>query len=555
MEISGSPVPPDHLDVKVSLILACASLAAVNLDAAKAQELGIASINIDAFARDLWRKAMVLTTHLDLDSDCSTTCLEAVMSALPKTQPSLADSHANSTTTRASDSILLLRVVAIKLLLLLAARSFAAPSEYLKLHLDTISSAVDASLDSPGDDDMPLEEREWRWQLWSYLCVLDWTSPGIYHNGSYFIRPEMHSEPPSMVPRLPDDGKPTPPAEKDHWERLSQTGYFLKYALALACLSRKAEDCIIRPGPISPVQAAELCSELDALEHKLSFYQLLGAGAGRGGESSGPNHSVSGSVSGGGTGGGTCNGSGGSPGLDEHRVSLQDALQVQHVHLGLELGLIRFKVFRHEAFHLMHDATTSGQLRMMCMDACMDACTFVLSQCIYIGGTNQGAEGMQSTMTMDLANGANCGEKRPYPRVFRRVIQPASSAALVGQVLLHASQSADGLGLLIPPDTHTTNTPVPVSHAGTNSSINGNNSATDFLSPCAMERSMRNFGLQHCSANDNGNGGGASWTGRFRPEKVSILEWHVNTVITELEALRSTSALARNKLTLHRQCM
>ena len=30
----------------------------------------------------------------------------------------------------------------------------------------------------------------------------------------------------------------------------------------------------------------------------------------------------------------------------------------------------------------------------------------------------------------------------------------------------------------------------------------------------------------------NGNGG-ASWTGGFGREKVSILQWHVNTVTTE----------------------
>ena len=53
MEDRGSPVYFDCFGVKVSLILACASLAAVNLDAVKAQELGIAGIDIDAFARDL----------------------------------------------------------------------------------------------------------------------------------------------------------------------------------------------------------------------------------------------------------------------------------------------------------------------------------------------------------------------------------------------------------------------------------------------------------------------------------------------------------------------
>ena len=68
MENCGSSVSLDHFDVKVSLILAWANLAAVNLDAVKAQELDIARIDIDAFARDLWRKARSLITHLDLDS-------------------------------------------------------------------------------------------------------------------------------------------------------------------------------------------------------------------------------------------------------------------------------------------------------------------------------------------------------------------------------------------------------------------------------------------------------------------------------------------------------
>lgn len=553
MENCGSPVFLEHFDVKVSLILAWASLAAVNLDAVKAQELGIAGINIDAFARDLWRKARSLITHLDLDS--FTTGSEAGISALPKAQPSLADSSASFQQTGSAltcASVLLLRVVAIKILLLLAARSFAAPSEYLKLHLDTISSAVEASLDSPWDDDVPFEEREWRWQLWSFLCVLDWTSPGIYHNGSYFIRPEMHSDPPSKVPGVPDDGTHSPTMDTEHLERLSQTRHFLDYALALASLSRRAEDCIIRPGPISPAQAAELCSELDALDNKLSFYQLLGGGAGRGGEGTGTNNSVSGSVSGGG--GGRVNGSGSSHSHTsaEHRVSPHRALQVQNVHLGLELGLIRFRLFRHEAFHLMHDATTSGPLRMMCMDACMDACVLVLSHCRNIGmgvphtGDLGGAEGMRSVVT-DLASGGVNGEKAPSPAgTFRRVIQPASSAALVGQVLSHASQSADGLGLLIP-DKHT-HTAGPMSRAGINS-FAGGISTSDFYS--YAERSMESFAPHHFA---NGSGG-AAWTGRFGREKVSILQWHVNTVVTGLEALQSTSPLARYKLALHRQCM
>ncbi|MCJ1475048.1 hypothetical protein MMC13_003708 [Lambiella insularis] len=328
MENCGSPGPLNHFDVKVSLILAWASLAVVNLDTVKAQELGSTRINIDAFARDLWRKARSLITHFD--SDSLTPGFKASMSALPRSQPFLTGSHADFQQTGSISigaSTLLLRVVAIKILLLLAARSFAAPSEYLKLHLDTVSSAVEASLDSPWDKDVPLEDREWRWQLWSFLCVLDWTSPGIYHNGSYFIRPEMHSDPPSKVPGIPDDGTHSPTMGTEQLERLSQTRYFLKYSLALANLSRRAEDCIIRLGPISPAQAAELCSELDALDNKLSFYQLLGGGARRGGEGSDPSNSVSGSASG----GGRDSGSGSSHTSNEHRVSLQEALQVQNV--------------------------------------------------------------------------------------------------------------------------------------------------------------------------------------------------------------------------------
>ncbi|MCJ1387249.1 hypothetical protein MMC18_000089 [Xylographa bjoerkii] len=546
MENCGSPVSVEDFGIKVLLILAWASLAVVNLDAVKAQELGIAPVNIDAFARDLWRKARSLIRHLDLDP--FTTGLDVGMSALPGAQPFLTNSHTNSQQPGfASDcaSILLLKVVAVKILLLLAARSFAAPSEYLKLHLDTISSAVEASLDSPWDDDVPLEEREWRWQLWSFLCVLDWTSPGIYHNGSYFIRPEMHSDPPSKVPGIPDDGTHTPTMETEHLERLSQTRYFLEYAVALANLSRRAEDCIVRPGPISPARAAELCSELDVLDNKLSFYQLLGGGAGRGGEGGGPNNSVSGSVGG----GGRCNGSGSSHTSNELQGSLQRALQVQNVHLSLELGLIRFKLFRHEAFHLMHDATTSGSLRMMCIDTCMDACILVLSQCRNIGMgfshmANLGAEGMRS-MGPDSASGDN-GGKRPSLGTFRRLIQPASSAALVGQVLLQASRSADGLGLLIS-DKHTS-TPSLMSRAGNNSSTSGN-STGDIYS--YAERSMESFTPYHFAS---GNGGG-SWAGRFGREKVSILQWHVDTVMTELEALQSTSPLARYKLALYRQCM
>ena len=537
----GSPVPPDQLDVKVSLILACASLAAVNLDTAKAQELGVAHINIDGFARDLWRKSRSLIKHLDLDS-FTTPSFEASASALPRLQSSLVCSHtyvqrAGPASTCAPT--LPLRVVAIKVLLLLAARSFAAPSEYLKLHLDTISTAVEASLDSPLGDDMPLEERELRWQLWSSLCVLDWTSPGIYHNGSYFIRAEMQSEPPSRVPGVPDDRSHVFPAETGHLERLNQTRYFFEHALALASLSRKAEDCIIRPSPISPAQATELCSELDALDNKLTFYQLLGAGARRGGEGSDPTQSVSGSA--GGERGRIKASGNNSHASNQHRVPLPEALQVQTSHLTLELALIRFKLFRHEAFHLMHDAATSGPLRTMCMDACMDACIAVLSQ-----WRNSGVEvphrrnrGKQSD---HLASHAS------FPGPFRRVIQPASSAALVGQVLLHASQSANGFGLLVPENRHAAIPSGPMSRVGINS-FTRRNSTIDLYPYAEGERESSSAGP--C----NSNGGGALWTGRFEREKVRVLQVHVNSVVAELESLQATSPLARYKLALHRQCM
>ena len=182
----------------------------------------------------------------------------------------------------------------------------------------------------------------------------------------------------------------------------------------------------------------------------------------------------------------------------------------------------------------------------------MDACILVLSQCrdpgmdvphmVNLLGAAEGMRNMVSTT--GLANGE---KTRPFPGIFRRVIQPASSAALVGQVLLHASQSADGLGLLIP-DKHTNTSSRPLSRVGINSPTCGN-STSDFYS--YAERSLESFAPHHFA---NGNGG-ASWTGRFGREKVSVLQWHVDTVVTELEALQSTSPLARYKLALHRQCM
>ena len=550
----GEPVTPDLLDVKVSLILACASLAAVNLDAVKAQELGVAHINIDVFARDLWRKSRSLIKHLDLDAFTSPS-FEGSTSALPTLQSSLVCSHTCYQRAGPASSCaptLPLRVVAIKILLLLAARSFAAPSEYLKLHLDAISTAVEASLDSPLEDDMPLEERELRWQLWSSLCVLDWTSPGIYHNGSYYIRAEMHSDPPSRVPGVPDDRSHAFTAETEHLERLNQTRYFFEHALALASLSRKAEDCIIRPGPISPAQAAELCSELDALDNKLTFYQLLGAGARRGGEGSDPNNKSVSSSAGGER--GRINGSGNSPASNKHRLPpLHETLQMQHTHLTLELALIRFKLFRHEAFRLMHDATTSGPLRTMCMDACMDACTAVLSQC-----RNRGIH--------HVPHGRNPGTTQPDPPhlathhpppppssfpgpSFRPVIHPASSAALVAQVLLHATQSANGLGLLIPGNRNAAHpSGRPVSRAGIGSSTDRMNPTIDLYPYAEGERRENPAGRYNLP-------GGALWTGGFERGKVGVLQGLVDGVVAELESLEATSPLARYKLAMHRQCM
>ena len=122
VENQDSAVSFGHLDVKMSLILACASLAAFNLDAVKAQELGVALIDIDALARDLWRKAKTLITHLDSGSDSLSAGFEGRISALPTVLPSLANSYSDFKQTGSAStcaSIPLLRVVAIKILLLL----------------------------------------------------------------------------------------------------------------------------------------------------------------------------------------------------------------------------------------------------------------------------------------------------------------------------------------------------------------------------------------------------------------------------------------------------
>ncbi|KAF4205234.1 hypothetical protein CNMCM8980_007444 [Aspergillus fumigatiaffinis] len=376
LDFACSPTSLERLDIKVSMILACASLAAVDLDPGKAQELGLASADIDALVRDLWKGSRMLITSSDLDS-FPPTVKSGFEGRAPPSLDTNNDLLQQSGTPTAAATEIPLQIVSIKILLLLAARSFAAPSEYLKLHLDVISSAVDASLDSPYDAGTLLIEREWRWQLWSFICLLDWTSPGIYHTSSYFIRPEMHRNPPSKIPGFPDNGTYPSTMEQEQWDRLSLTRHYLEYALALAHLSRRAEDCIIRPGPVSPAQAAELCTELDALDNKLSFYQILASTLAAGSKFNSGGMQLD------------TNPTAGDlttrePSTD-HRLSLARAPQIQNMHLSLELGLIRFKLFRHEAFHLMHAPSTSGPLRMMCMDACVDACILVLAQCRSIG--------------------------------------------------------------------------------------------------------------------------------------------------------------------------
>lgn len=516
------------------MILAAASLAAVDLDPGKAQELGLANTDIDALVRDLWKSSRTLISPSDLDSfppTAKTVLSEERARPPPETNNDLPQ---QSGTPTAAATDIPLQVVSIKILLLLAARSFAAPSEYLKLHLDVISSAIDAALDAPNDEGTSLIDREWRWQLWSFICVLDWTSPGIYHNSSYFIRPEMHHRPPSKVPGLPDDGTYPSAIEQENRDRLSQTRHYLEYALALAHLSRRAEDCINRPGPVSPAQAAELCTNLDALDNKLSFYQLLGStlpdgsafNTGRipvdtvsaAGDLATHKHST------------------------ENRLSLARAPFIQNMHLSLELGLIRFKLFRHEAFHLMHAPSTSGTLRMMCMDACMDSCILVLEQCWSIG--NRDVPGVQaqaqSQMSLDPS-----GEKRPCTGSLRRVLQPASSAALVGQVLLHAVRGADGIG---------TGPGKGKEFQGDMAVDSRGNSATEFF---AFAQGGGEFATPSATMPAQGPyaAAGGSWGGWTSGEKVKVLQWHINKVLTLLEALQGTSSLAQYKLSLHQQCM
>ncbi|GIC94496.1 Zn(II)2Cys6 transcription factor [Aspergillus udagawae] len=529
MDFACSPTSLERLDIKVSRILACASLAAVDLDPGKAQELGLASADIDALVRDLWKGSRMLITSSDLDSFPPT-----VKSGFEGRAPPVLDTNNDLLQQTAAATEISLQIVSIKILLLLAARSFAAPSEYLKLHLDVISSAVDASLDSPYDAGPLLIEREWRWQLWSFICLLDWTSPGIYHTSSYFIRPEMYRDPPSKIPSFPDNGTYPSTMEQEQWDRLSLTRHYLDYALALAHLSRRAEDCIIRPGPVSPAQAAELCTELDALDNKLSFYQILASTLPAGSESNSggmqlDTNPIAGDL--------TTR----KPSTD-HRLSLARAPQIQNMHLSLELGLIRFKLFRHEAFHLMHAPSTSGALRMMCMDACVDACILVLTQCRSIGTQDEPGSQAPSQAQMSLDKNE---EKRPCTGSLRRVLQPASSAALVGQVLLHAAQGMDVMGM-VPGKGKQMQGDVVAGSRG--------NSATEFFTFVQGGGEFPTAGAPMLGPGPYVAAGG-SWSGRLSREKLRVLQWHINEVLALLEALQQTSSLARYKLSLHRQCM
>ncbi|KAF7712295.1 Fungal Zn(2)-Cys(6) binuclear cluster domain-containing protein [Penicillium ucsense] len=557
LDLASSATSLKHLDIKVSMILAAASIATIDLDPGKAQELGLANTDIDALARDLWKGSRTLISPADLDSfHPSTKPILTEEPALPpqEMKGKLSRQSGNPIATSTDIS---LKVVSIKILLLLAARSFAAPSEYLKLHLDVISSAIDASLDGPSDESTPILDREWRWQLWSFICLLDWTSPGIYHNSSYFIRPEMHHSPPSKAPGLPDDGAFPPAISQEHRDRLNQTRHYLEYALALAHLSRRAEDCISRPGPVSPAEAAELCSKLDALDNKLAFYQLLGSTL-PDGSTFNPasiipvdNTPTSGSVT------------GGNLATDKHttqyRLSLARAPSIQNMHLSLELGLIRFKLFRHEAFHLMHAPSTTVTLRMMCIDACMDACILVLEQCFSIG--NRDVPGSQShSQSHSQIPFNSSSEKRACTGSLRRVLQPASSAALVGQVLLHAVLGADGttLGTGMALSSGPGQATDFQNNMGT---VSKGNSATEFF---AFAQGGGDFDTTASAAMPHPQGAytaataaaGGAWGGGWTSgEKVKVLQWHITKILELLEALQGTSSLAQYKLSLHQQCM
>ena len=525
---SVPPASQKHFNVKVALILACISLAAADLDPAKADELGLGRLNVDSLVRELWRKSWNLITPSGADL-VPPMVNEFNLFAPPTTTKPGTNEFTNFVHHEPAVGLpeTPLRVVAIKIILLLAARSFATPSEYLKLHLDIISSAVEASLDSPNDRNFSLKHREWRWQLWSFLCVLDWTSPGIYHNGSYFIRSEMYRGPPSKIPGVPDDATYQPAVENAHWDRMAQLRHYLQNALALGHLSRRAEDYIIRAGNVSPGRAAELCAEIDALDSKLSFYSLVRTGAGHG-VANINEVNMSGSALGGRNSDQNWSGY-------HFRTALESSHRrgprLQHVYLSLELSLIKFKLFRHEAFHIVHEnASTSEPLRTVCIDACMDACILVLSQCRAIARGDHGVEGGQENLATDIDE----DERRNCTGTLRRVLQPASSAALVGQVLLHALQPMERPGVLTP-KSHPAQL-VPMS-----------SSETNFFT--LTERPMETHS-PYSSASESRP---SLWSGQLNREKVRVLQWHIGTVNSLLEELQATSSLARYKLSFQSQ--
>ncbi|KAJ5713566.1 C6 finger domain protein [Penicillium malachiteum] len=467
--------------IKISRILACASLAAVDLDVAKIKQLGIENNGVDALIRDLSRKARMLIVPADADTIPTTSSLVTTPSPISNIYNTL-DLNSNNMSSSQTPSTQL-EIVSIKILLLLTARCFAAPSEYLKIHLDAISSAIDVSLDSANSPDISPAESELRWQLWSTLCIMDWSSSGIYHHGSYFIRPEM----------LPVLSSPAPVADDSNdtdLERRQQTRHYLEYSLGLAHLARRAEDCILRTGPVSPSQAAALCAELDTFNHNLRFYELLGS-------TSPPPERVN------------------SPSSNEGvwlaresiKHSARHATNVQKMQLSLDLELIRFKILRHETFYLLHEPSTAAPLRTMCLDACMDACILVLALCRRL---RSGAD------IIDRMPDAFEGDNQPSTGSLRRTLQPASVAALVGQVLLHEFRSVNGI--FTRPDQ-------------------------------PVGRGQNSFAFSSGFKN--------SWAGSasVSEQKVSALQWHVNTVLSLLETMHETSLLARYKLGLHVQGM
>ncbi|KAJ5613827.1 C6 finger domain protein [Penicillium herquei] len=468
--------------IKISRILACASLGAVDLDVAKIKQLGIESNEVDALIRDLSRKARMLIVPADADTIPTTSSLVTTPSTISNIYYNTLDLNSNNMSSSQTPSTQL-EIVSIKILLLLTARCFAAPSEYLKIYLDAIWSAIDVSLNSANSPDIPPAESELRWQLWSTLCIMDWSSSGIYHHGSYFIRPEMLPALSSPAPLAKDSNETDP-------ERRQQTRHYLEYSLALAHLARRAEDCILQTGPVSPSEAAALCAELDTFNHNLRFYELLGS-------TSPPPERVN------------------TPSSNEGvwlaresiKYSARHATNFQKMQLSLDLELIRFKILRHETFYLLHEPSTAVPLRTMCLDACMDACILVLALCRRL---RNGAD------TIYRMPDAFEGDNQPSTGSLRRTLQPASVAALVGQVLLHEFRSVNGLF---------TRLDQPVG-CGQNS--------------FAFSSGFKNSWAVSASISE---------------QKASALQWHVNTVLSLLETMHETSSLVRYKLGLHVQCM